>query len=218
MSTLLIRLIAPLQSWGYQSHYDTRDTGREPSKSGVIGLICAAMGRPREAALNDLAALRMGVRADREGILKTDFQIAQDVRLTNDKGNKSQISNRYFLSDAAFLVGLEGGRELLEQIQAALHHPTWTIFLGRKAFPPSAPVWLTDGLREESLEDALANYGWICEWRKNPPAEVRVILEDPNGSQSRQDVPLSFASREFSMRRISTRLIAAPTTTIEEVL
>ena len=48
MSTLLLRLAAPLQSWGIDSKFDIRRTGREPSKSGVIGLICAALGIKRD--------------------------------------------------------------------------------------------------------------------------------------------------------------------------
>ena len=34
MSTLLMRLAGPMQSWGTQSRFTVRDTGREPSKSG----------------------------------------------------------------------------------------------------------------------------------------------------------------------------------------
>lgn len=44
MSTLLMRLAGPLQSWGTTSRFDQRDTGKEPSKSGVIGLMAAALG------------------------------------------------------------------------------------------------------------------------------------------------------------------------------
>ena len=50
MTTLLLRCIGPLQSWDTQSRFDVRTTGREPSKSGIIGLICAALGRPRHVA------------------------------------------------------------------------------------------------------------------------------------------------------------------------
>jgi len=76
MTTLLLRLAGPMQSWGTQSRFDHRDTGLEPSKSGVVGLLCAALGRPRAADGSDLAALRMGVRVDREGVLKVDYQTA----------------------------------------------------------------------------------------------------------------------------------------------
>jgi len=37
-------LDAPLQSWGFASRFQRRSTGLYPTKSGVIGLICAAMG------------------------------------------------------------------------------------------------------------------------------------------------------------------------------
>ena len=48
MSVLLMRLAGPMQSWGTQSRFGHRDTGTEPSKSGVIGLLCAALGWPRD--------------------------------------------------------------------------------------------------------------------------------------------------------------------------
>ena len=37
MATLLLRLAAPLQSWGSDSKFETRKTDREPTKSGVVG-------------------------------------------------------------------------------------------------------------------------------------------------------------------------------------
>ncbi len=41
---LALLLDAPLQSWGFGSRFQRRTTGLHPTKSGVIGLICAAMG------------------------------------------------------------------------------------------------------------------------------------------------------------------------------
>ena len=43
MATLLLRLAAPLQAWGADSKFETRKTNREPTKSGVIGLLAAAL-------------------------------------------------------------------------------------------------------------------------------------------------------------------------------
>lgn len=48
MATLLLRLAAPMQSWGMDSKFETRKTGREPTKSGVVGLLAAACGIGRE--------------------------------------------------------------------------------------------------------------------------------------------------------------------------
>jgi CRISPR system Cascade subunit CasD len=221
MNTLLLRLVAPMQSWGVQSRFSVRDTGLEPSKSGVIGLICAAMGRPREASLEDLIALRMGVRVDREGALRRDYHIAQDVLAAKGKGTKdSVVSNRYYLTNAAFLVGLESENlPLLNQIHLALQHPVWAIFLGRKAFVPSAPVWLMDGIcAGRPLEEALQSYGWIVSWKEGrAPSELLMIIEDPDGEQARPDVPLSFAERRFSSRRVTTCIVPAPIQSAVEV-
>ena len=48
MATLLLRLAAPLQAWGADSKFETRKTGREPTKSGVVGLLAAALGLRRD--------------------------------------------------------------------------------------------------------------------------------------------------------------------------
>jgi len=200
MATLLMWIEAPMQSWGISSLFTDRDSTREPSKSGVIGLICAALGRPREADISDLNTLRLGVRVDREGRLENDFQTARNI-LKSDKSNAdaSAISTRYYLADAAFLVGLEGEMDTLTQIQKALKTPIWSLYLGRKAFPPSKPVYLQDGLNEEELEISL------CTYRLQPDDEEkrkRLVIEAEDGEFRRQDVPLNFAERTFLYRRV----------------
>ncbi len=208
MGVLLLRLSAPMQSWGVQSRFGVRDSGLEPSKSGVIGLIAAALGRPRSADIRDFANLRMGVRVDREGTLLRDYHTAQNVYLA--KGGKpkdTELSTRYYLAGACFLVGLEGDDQegdvdLLRTAQDALRNPRWALFLGRRAFPPGEPVWLADGLRpSETLEQALAAYPTLV---ANPESHVRLVVEDPAGSEVRSDQPLSFSSRRFLPRRIRT--------------
>lgn len=79
MATLLLRLQGPMQSWGTTSRFDERDTQLEPSKSGVLGLVCAALGRDRHEPVDDLAVLRMGVRVDQEGVPMRDYQTATGV-------------------------------------------------------------------------------------------------------------------------------------------
>ncbi len=144
MSVLLMRLAGPMQSWGTRSRFSNRDTGLEPSRSGVIGLLCAALGRPREAPLDDFLPLKMAVRVDREGRLMRDYNTAENCRKadgTMPSWTKRFVeSERYYLADADFLVGLEGDRALLERLDAALRRPVWPLFLGRKAFVPSLPV------------------------------------------------------------------------------
>src|SRR5580692_11736074 len=98
MSVLLLRLAGPMQSWGTQSRFSHRDTGLEPSRSGVIALLCAALGRPRDHSLNDFLPLKMAVRIDREGRLMRDYHTAQNVRRadTTKTPQETVLSERFY--------------------------------------------------------------------------------------------------------------------------
>jgi CRISPR system Cascade subunit CasD len=216
MSVLLLRLCGPMQSWGVQSRFTVRDTGLEPSKSGVVGLLCAALGRRREEPVADLAGLRMGVRVDQEGTVTRDYHTAGKGGILKASGKVEHrnlvVSTRYYLADARFLVGLEGvDMNLLTQLHAALYDPHWPLYLGRKAFVPGEPVWLADGLRpSQALLDALQTYPWLGHDPKKRLEKVRLVLQDEDGSEVRPDQPLSFAERRFAPRRVATRFIPTP--------
>lgn len=222
--TLLLRLAGPMQSWGTRSRFSyERDTEREPSKSGVIGLLAAAQGRPRDAPVADLAALTMGVRIDRPGSLKVDYHT---VGGTNRKGDtygvaevgggvRTAVTHRYYLADASFLVGLQGDEALLRTLDAALADPVWPLSLGRRAFVPSEPIRLPDepplgpGLRPGAVEDVLRTYWPPCldlatrEDRRRTDERVTLVIDDgfdpgePGDTSTpremRRDVPISFA-------------------------
>ena len=224
MSTIVFRLAGPMQSWGTQSRFDVRDTGREPSKSGVVGLVCAALGRPRSEPVEDLAALRMGVRVDREGSLARDYQTAggsrdksYGVRKASGKGADTVTSTRYYLADADFLAGLEGEDPLLDEIAQGLDRPRWQLYLGRKSYVPSTPM------RGEtivgSLDEVLAGYPWEArtvreaettmeEAKGGEPRRLRLVLDAQYGTTPdvRYDVPVSFADgdRRFTARCVRT--------------
>jgi len=224
MSTLLLRLEGPMQSWGTQSHFERRDTGLEPSKSGVIGLLCAALGRSRDEPMDDLASLRMGVRVDLPGVMKVDYQtVGGDHRGNEDAygvatfdGSKRRTVQtwRSYLADASFLVGLETTNQaphaLLVKLDTALRAPVWPLFLGRRSYAPAAPVLLPDqppwgpSLRTGSLLDELKGYPWP----KDQERELRFVLESPHTEtgESRMDVPVSFAplNRRYRLRYVET--------------
>lgn len=215
MATLLLRLQGPMQSWGTTSRFDERDTQLEPSKSGVLGLVCAALGRDRHEPVDDLAALRMGVRVDHEGVPMRDYQTATGVLIATGKSDlrRTVVSPRYYLSDAAFLVGLEGADEdLLTRIHAALRAPHWPLALGRKSFAPGMPVWLPDGLSPLPLEQALAQYPRLASARRtDPQPTLRCLLEDDQEGAIRLDQPVApFAERRFGPRFVKSGVLHVP--------
>ena len=222
MNTLLLRLAGPMQSWGVQSRFTVRDTGLEPSKSGVIGLLCAALGCPRHEPVTDLAMMTMGVRVDQEGVMARDYHTAGKGGMLKASGRVERknlvVSTRYYLADARFLVGLEGGDlSLLRRLHNALRDPHWPLYLGRKAFVPGEPVWLADGLRPDTdLLAALERFPWLGPEYRNPPELVRLVLEDPGGSEVRPDQPLSFVERHFAPRRVTTTFALTPPRREEE--
>lgn len=212
MHTLLIRLCGPMQSWGVQSRFTVRDTGLEPSKSGVIGLVCAALGidRADDSALQPLVALRLGIRTDREGVLKMDYHTAQNVLKAGGGTKETEVSRRYYLADACFLAGLAGENLLLlQRIQTALRNPVWPLFLGRKAFVPAEIPFLPDGLMMETdLEVALKSYPPLT--YRISSQKARLTIEDPAGYVVRSDQPLSYSQRRFAPRRLTTRFMEWP--------
>lgn len=219
MPTLLLRLAGPLQSWGTTSRFDRRETDLEPSKSGVLGLVCAALGRGREEPVDDLAALRLGVRVDRPGVLRYDYQTALDVIAADQsKIHRTTVSRRFYLADAAFLAGLEGDdRALLERIHGALRNPFWPLCLGRKGYVPSPGVYLADGLRDEGLEGALVVYPALGARERGAEQtgtrRCRLMLENrttPEGTL-RMDQPLGpFGERRFGARLVKVEACDVP--------
>lgn len=216
MPTLLLRLAGPMQSWGTTSRFDERDTQLEPSKSGVLGLVCAALGRDRAESVDDLAALHMGVRVDREGVLMRDYQTATGVLVAAtgkpDMG-RTVVSPRFYLADAAFLVGLEGDdMELLLSIHQALQQPVWPLALGRKSFPPGAPVHLPGGVESDSLMQVLSSYPRIAAPQfEHRDQSLRVVLETASEGAVRFDQPVApFAQRRFGPRFVMSGGVDVP--------
>ena len=87
---LLLWLEAPLQSWGFDSKFGRRETLKFPTRSGVVGLVCSALGAGGEQRelLAEFSSLRQTVisfvrsrqtengkqKLDREPLLR-DFQM-----------------------------------------------------------------------------------------------------------------------------------------------
>lgn len=219
MAVLLLRLAGPLQSWGDSSRFVRRTTRREPTKSGVVGLIAAALGRSREESVEDLAALEMGVRIDQPGRQLRDFQTERSL----DEKKVMPLSHRFYLADACFLVALSGSRNLLDQADAALRNPRWPLYLGRRSCPPSLTKEhpsLSLGVKGEyaTVREALEKEPWLAaEWYRRRSGEgkrLEVVCDAHEGElgETQNDRPLSFSElgRRYAGRTVVRYFVANP--------
>lgn len=194
-----------MQSWGTRSRWDVRDTGLEPTKSGVIGLLGAALGLERgNPRLEELDAdLQFGVRIDRPGVVATDYHTvtgyhrtaaggfkhsggtAKTLKTALEHGPATIVSPRDYLHDAVFLVALFGASELISECRARLSNPVWPLFLGRKSCPPVRPLLHYDGGRYQDIETALQQ----CPRHEGAKKDRRLTayVEDHDGKLERQD-------------------------------
>ncbi|MFF8387402.1 type I-E CRISPR-associated protein Cas5/CasD [Streptomyces kanasensis] len=191
---LLLRLAAPLQSWGRHSHFNERDTAPFPTRSGLIGLLASALGRARHEPIDDLATLSLTVRTDRPGVPLRDLHtvgggLPARATVTTAEGKKRSgdtttlLTHRTYLADAAFTTALTATdttpTDLLPTLAQALLTPQWPPYLGRRSCPPEGPLLLG------ASDDALHHLIHLPIAAPPPPAD-----RDP-GVTFTSDQPLS---------------------------
>ncbi|MGC3997672.1 MAG: type I-E CRISPR-associated protein Cas5/CasD [Anaeromyxobacter sp.] len=177
---LLLRLAAPLMSFG-GVRVDNRGVTQEfPGLSMITGLIGNALGldhRDAGALTRLQERIRYGVRCDRPGSILRDFQTVDITQPFMTEGwttrgapegraggqetrNNLHIREREFLADAAYTIALalEPGGEAptLDHVARALDEPERPLFVGRKPCLPSSPLLLARS-QAGSLVEALAH-------------------------------------------------------------
>jgi CRISPR system Cascade subunit CasD len=239
VSCLVLRLAGPLQSWGGRSQFNRRETLGEPTKSGIVGLLAAAQGRRRQEPIEDLVGLTIGVRTDQPGTLLRDFHTVSDLRglglptaAVDAKGRQkrrssaaSQLTHRFYLQDAVFIVAIEATEPVLTGLADALRAPGFPLALGRRACPPTQPLLLPaddECLWPGTVLDVLGSVGWqagpavrrAVERRQPRPRtiDLPVTVDDPDGDDVRSDLPCSFDPRQraFSTRRVRQTWVHLP--------
>lgn len=235
-AVLLLRLAAPLQSWGEAGSFNRRDTRPEPTKSGIIGMLAAALGWSRDSDLTELTKLQLGVRVDQPGSLLRDYHTVSDYRGVplrqagvNAKGvqkftapaKHTHQTWRYYLQDAVFVAGVAGPRATVESLAKAVSRPAFPLALGRRSCPPTQPMNL--GLRDGALLTALESEPWqasepaqdtfVRRHRRRPVSiDLPVTIDDDGGNEVRHDVPVSFdpRNRRFVERRVRCLSLRVP--------
>lgn len=222
---LALLLDAPLQSWGFASRFQRRTTGLHPTKSGVLGMICAAMGvakgtdaerklLPQLAALNMTSiAIPRVVGGSHPGMAEAvpvrrleDFHTVLNTRRASGKLNDDPVvTRRQYLLDARFGVILSGDRALLLRIAGALEDPVWGVWFGRKSCIPSEPIYRGLFTTRAEAERALVGDTPIEQFTR-----VEEVSDFTAGTDSINDQPMSFGQpgsssegRLFSIRRVN---------------
>ena len=170
---LLLRLEAPLMSFGTVAVDHHRPVQPWPATSLLTGLLANALGWRREhtEALDALQArLRWAARLDRPGTPLEDFQTAQlgaaDKAWTTrgvveeraggaNTYNSPHIRHRHYRADASVLVALRldpaAAPPTVQDLAQGLTQPARPLFIGRKGCLPATRLCL--GLVDS--EDAL---------------------------------------------------------------
>ncbi len=222
MAYILLWLEAPLQAWGADSRFGRRDTLQFPTRSAILGLLCAALGRGGEQKewLKHMGEYKQTVvaftrknrwnEAERWPLL-CDFHMVGSGYATHDPwqnmlvpkksdgskpvGAGTKITYRYYLQDMAFACVLEVPKEELEEISYALCYPMWDISLGRKCCVP------TDFLFQGSFDDegyALSKANNIAETKERIPLfkVLHGAFPDDGDVLTLNDVPVNFGIRK----------------------
>lgn len=187
IDVLLLRLEAPLMSFGGVLVDQRGDTRLHPAQSMLTGLLANALGwhhRDFERLQRLQDRLRWATRRDRKGRSIPDFQtvdLGQDFLRTGwttrgrpesrsggSAKTATHIRYREYLADAAYTVALTLKSAVespnLDTLESALREPARPLFLGRKPCIPARPILhrqpriFTDSLHA-ALEEAAPETG-----------------------------------------------------------
>lgn len=228
---LLLWLQGPLQAWGHDSRFGRRDTLDFPTKSGVLGLLCCALGAGGEqrewlARLADLdmqliaytPAGKQGEAVPRLPLLR-DFHMVGSgyddadpwqtllIPKTSEGkkavGGGTKMTYRYYLQDMAFAVVLQVPADEAETLAAALQDPVWDLYLGRKACVPTELVY--QGIFT-TVDDALAVAANLATDKGRAASFVVRQGEHDGEVITLNDVPLQFGThKRYRDRRVTVQ-------------
>lgn len=214
---MVLRLSAPMQSWGQIGRKSYKPTAQYPSKSGVAGIIANAsnIARNDEISIGKIASMEMCIFALSFGTQATDYQTIgcgtdrrQDIPLTTTAsilstkrgkliGKQKQIvTYRNYLADADFIVICEGKSDSIDKYSEALKYPFRPLFLGRKSYLPSRPI--LDSVQESS-ENAIDRVRQIAKevFPKKDVFNLPFVSDVSNVQDANDflmDVPICFGS------------------------
>ena len=213
---LAMWLEGPLQSWGYDSRFDTRRTLDFPTRSGLTGLLLAASGDsgPQEKLLEKMASFPLTVYGCGENLPQlTDFHMVGNGYDDHSKWEKlmtpkksdggtpvkggAKLTYRCYLVDRCFAAIWRMEPFYAEKFAQALQTPVYDIFLGRKCCVPSELVF--QGCFDDEAE-ALTHLRKLA--RKKGRALCGSYREVPDAEADEETLLLADVPVRFGLHKV----------------
>lgn len=166
MKFLLLWLEAPLQSWGFDSRFDLRQTNNYPTMSGIYGILLASSGDsgPQCELLERMKGARFTAFSFDRPESESPSQLRDYHMIGSGYDHKDSWENhhipkkldgkaagaapgqvyggikqtyRYYLQDKKFAVILGLEDDLAEKFGKSLQAPVFDLYLGRKCCVPT---------------------------------------------------------------------------------
>lgn len=216
---LVFTLSATLAAHGDLAGHERRGTLSWPGHSAVLGLLAAACGIRRDDAegLARLSALKMAVAVHDTGASLRDYHTVQTVPSSAVKRPDSRaqaiaragrainttLTQRDYRTGGLFSLAVWGLP--MAPFEAALKQPVFTLYLGRKSCPLSAPPAPRLILAADALEALRA--AQLPEFRGPLPIQAIYSDVDLGGGQRewRNDVALDRKTWHFAARAVHVR-------------
>lgn len=224
---LVFTLAASLGSMGELAGHERRGTLAWPGRSAILGLLGAALGVRRHdaAGFAALDPIRMAVAVYDDGAPLRDYHTAATVpssvvrrpdtraaalRAAGREAN-TIITLRDYRVGPLYAVALWGAP--LEPLAEALRRPVFTLYLGRKSCPLSAPpgprIVDVDSPLQALARARIPGFRWRRRWIDGPCSlrpELRLVAsdEDLGGGrlEQRHDAPLDRRAWHFAPRNV----------------
>jgi CRISPR system Cascade subunit CasD len=222
---LLLWLEGPIQSWGYDSRFNRRDTLGFPTKSALLGMICSAMGLKGEQtsflakfSQLDLQVNAYGMHDAPSALSLVDFHMVGSGYNDRDYwesmmipktsegkkavGGGSKLTYRYYLQDMTFACIMELSCDLCDQIVSAFKEPIWDIYLGRKCCVPTEFVY--QGLYD--CKEGCISAATSLASQKSKKQKFVVFQGEHEGDEKLilNDIPISFGENKKYKDRVVT--------------
>lgn len=216
---LLFQLTAAMGAMGEFGGHERRGSLTWPGRSALIGLMGAALGLRRGADFSALDQLSLAVAIFDPGLPLRDYHTVETIPDAAAKAPQSRpealalaraagksnttITLRDYRAGPVYGVAVWGGA--LSPLAKALRRPVFTLYLGRKSCPLSAPLApaLVQAARPEAALAQLRLPAWLPQEART--ARLMACDDHPDAAhrETRHDRALDRAKWHFGPREVA---------------